>query len=144
MNKLLSLRQAILDCPLKIKADKLLTFAEKGSVLTYGGDANKAFQIPYTAKVIVLDYSGSLHDLLFVVAQWLRRDNPGADAAAITWSADLLSTKEADVELAVEVTETIGAVAQPDGKVKLQPAPDPNAMGDDALKSFFADLNRTG
>jgi hypothetical protein len=144
MNKLLSLRQALLDCPLKIAADKLLTFAEKGTVLSYGGGGNDAFQITYTAKAIVLDYAGAPRDLLFVVAQWLHADNPGAGAESITFTADIISDKAVDVELAVEITETIGAVAQPDGKLRLQPAPDPDALGEDALKSLFADLTRTG
>ncbi|MBC7907038.1 MAG: phage tail protein [Rhodospirillaceae bacterium] len=143
MNKLASLRDAILNCPLKIKADKLLTWAEKGQVLSVRGTGNKAFQITYTAKAVVVDYAGAPHDLLFVAVDWLHRDNPAAAEDAITFTADIISAKAADVELAVEITEIIAVRTNPDGTVSLVPVGDPDAQALD-MGAFYAALNASG
>lgn len=139
MKKLAALRAALLAGPLKIKADKLLTFAEKGKVQSWrGGDGdNRAFQLVYTAHVIVTDYTGAPQDLFFVALDWLHANCPDLDPEeAIRFHVDVIDHKSADVSLALDLSEIIAARARPAG-LALVPEADPDAGGADlALQSL--------
>lgn len=130
MNKLASARNAILKSPLHIKADKLLTFAEKGKVTTWPEDAssgNSGFTLTYTIHLIVTDYAGALQDLLYVVVRWVHAECPDMDAReAIAFHVDVIDHKSADVSIAVEVSEIVATTLGAGGKVQLKPAPDPD------------------
>jgi hypothetical protein len=123
VKKLAAARDAILKSPLRIKADKLLTFAEKGTVQSWGGGGNDAFQVTYTIHLIVTDFAGALQDLLYVTLQWMRADCPGIETDALKFHVDVIDHKSADVSLSLEITEIIGAVSGPKG-IKLEPVSD--------------------
>ena len=124
MKKLASARAALLTSPLKIKADKLLTFAEKGTVQSWGGDANAAFMVAYTIHLIVTDYAGALQDLLYVALRWMQTECPGMENDALKFHVDVIDHKSADVSLSLEITEIIAAIPGQKG-VTLAPSPDP-------------------
>lgn len=136
MKKLAAARAAILKAPLKIKAENLLTFAEKGSVYAPRGDRNRAFQITYTAHLIVTGYAGAPQDLLFVALEWLHRDNPGATDEAIRFHVDIIDHKSADVSLAIDLTEIIAAEDVPEG-LRLAPRADPDVASLDIAAMSF-------
>lgn len=136
MKKLASLRAAMLAAPLKINEKELLTFAEKGTVQSWRGDgadpeANEAFQITYTAHLIVTDYTGAPQDLFFVAARWLHRECTDAAEDAIRFHVDVIDHDKADVSLAIDITEIFATPSAGAGKVRLAPAADPDATGFD-------------
>lgn len=141
MNKLASIRQAILAAPLKIADKELLTFAEKGTVKSYRGevDANKAFEITYTAHLIVTDYSGAPQDLFFVAAEWLHRECVDAAEDAIRFHVDIIDHKKADISLAIDITEIIATPDAGAGLVRLEPSADPDFLKFD-MGNFHPDL----
>jgi hypothetical protein len=129
VRKLQSAREHLLQSPLGIKADKLLTFAEKGTVTSYRGTEaqNRAFEVSYTAHLIVTDYAGEALDLFFVMADWLHRECPGAKPDALRFHVDILDHKKVDVSLMVDLAETV-SVAAVAGGTALTPEPDPDAL----------------
>lgn len=138
MKKLAAARAAILASPLKIKAEDLLTFAEKGTVYAVRGDRNHAFSITYTAHLVATGYSRAPQDLLFVAIEWFLRDNPGAEPEAIRFHVDVIDHKTADVSLMIELTEIIAAEELPEG-LRLAPRADPDATAID-MAALFPDL----
>ncbi len=138
MKKLASARAAFLASPLKIRADHLLTFAEKGTLKSWRGEGNAAFMETYTAHFIVTDYTGAPQDLFFVALDWLHRECPDAPEDAVRFHIDIIDHKKADVSLAIEVTEIVAATETPDGLV-LTPAADPDERAVD-MGTLFRDL----
>jgi len=128
MKKLASARAALLEAPLGIKPDKLLTFAEKGAVKSWRGAGNRAFLMTYTAHLIVTDYPGAPQDLFFVALDWLERECTDAAEDAIQFHVDIIDHKKADVSLAIEITETVAATEDEEG-LRLSPIADPDALG---------------
>lgn len=130
MKKLAAARAAILAAPLEIKAENLLTFAEKGTVQSWRGDRNLAFRVTYTAHLIVTDYARAPQDLLFVALDWLHRDNPGATEDAVRFHVDIIDHGKADVSLAIDLTEIVATEDTAEG-LRLAPTADPDAAGFD-------------
>jgi hypothetical protein len=114
MIKLASSRDAILKSGLKIKPDKLLTFAEKGTVESWDGDQNAGFLVKYTIHQIVTDYQGALQDLLFVACQWVKAECKSSPTDALGFHVDQIDSKTYDVSLSIEVEEHIAVTV--DGK----------------------------
>ena len=127
MRKLQSARDHLLKAKLGIRADRLLTFAEKGTVTSYRGDQNHAFGLTYDAHLIVTDFDGELIDVLFVMLEWLHRECPGAKPDALRFHLDLLDTKKADLSLMVTVTETVSVTKEAAG-TRLTEDADPDAL----------------
>lgn len=129
MRKLQSARDHLLASPLGIKGDKLLTFAEKGVVTSYrrADHQNQDFQVSYTAHLILTDFAGQPLDLFFVMVGWLHRECPGAAPDALKFHVDVIDTKQVDVSLMVDLTETVTAAAAPAG-TWLTPDTDPDAL----------------
>ncbi|MBF0375765.1 MAG: phage tail protein [Alphaproteobacteria bacterium] len=139
MLKLRSARDHLLSSPLGLKAEKLLTFAERGQVTAHRGDRGQAFEITYTAHLIVTDYTGAPEDLLFVALQWLQAHCPGAEADAIKFHVDLISHKSADVSLSLDLTEIIAAHTDEAGATRLAPQADADALAID-MGNLYPDL----
>lgn len=146
MNKLAALRANLLatDCPLKLKAASLLTWAERGKLTSWRGEpgANRNFAITYTAHVVVVGFTGQPMDLFFRVLDWLQEDNPAAAEDDIGFHVDLPDQKTADVEFTIELSETIAAEVTPQG-LRLAAAPDADVRNVE-LQSLFDELNQSG
>lgn len=109
MELLAELRKHILNSPLKIKADDLLTFANDGQITSHQGEDNQHFAIRYDAKIIVTDFGGAPDTLFFIVLQWLAQHNANHDQNPIRFNADILDHKTVDLELIVSLEELVGA-----------------------------------
>lgn len=129
MQKLQSARDHLLKSPLGIKAEKLLTFAEKGVITSYRGvdTQNDDFQVRYTAHLIVTDYTGQPDKLFFVMLVWLHKHCPGAKPDALKFHVDIIDHAKVDVSLMLEMTETV-TVTTTDGGSLLTPDTDPDAL----------------
>ncbi len=127
MKKLEAVREALLKAPLGVGADKLLTFAEKGSVLSRRGMRNGAFAMSYTAHLIVTDYTGAPEALFFVVLDWLHGAEPGAAEDAIRFHVDVIDHKSVDISLTVDLEEVI--TPRPEqGGTRLLTVDDPDVL----------------
>ena len=142
MRKLQSARDALLAAPLGIKAKNLLTFAEKGSVVSSRGGRNGNFRITYTANLIVTDYAGEPQDLLFVLLTWLQAECPNAKEDAIAFHVDIIDHRKADVSLAVELSDLIQVRADETGHW-LEAQSDADALAID-MQALYPDLPETG
>lgn len=129
MRKLRSARDHLLSSHLKITADKLLTFAEKGSVIRYprADHQNRDFGVTYTAHLILTDFTGDPLDVFFVALAWMAVEMPGAKPDALSFHVDVIDHKKVDLSLMIELTEAVG-VAAVTGGTSLTSTPDPDAM----------------
>ena len=109
MELLANLREHILNSPLKIKPEDLLTFANDGQITSHQGDVNDHFSISYDAKIIVTDYTGSADTLFYIVLQWLKANNANHSTTPIRFNADIINHKTSDVEIIVNLEENVGA-----------------------------------
>ncbi len=141
MRKLQSARDALLASPLGIKAKNLLTFAEKGSVVSPRGDRNGNFLVSYTGNLIVTDYTGEPQDLLFVLLAWLQDECPNAKEDAIAFHVDIIDHKKADVSLAVDLSDLIRVRSDETGHW-LEPQPDADALRVD-MRTLYSDMAET-
>jgi len=142
VDKLAAARSALLDAPLGLRPDQLQTFAQQGTVWSRRATRNRHVRMTYEAHLIVTDYTGAPRDLLFVLADWLHRDNPAAEDDAIKFHVDVIDHKRADVSLRVDITETIH-VRPVEGGLALLSVPDADAGALD-MAALFPDLPDSG
>lgn len=137
MKKLLSVREHFLKSGLGIQPDKLLTFAEKGTVTSHRGDPsrNGDFQVDYNAHLIVTEYAGDPNALLFIAVQWLHRECPGAVPDAIKFHIDVINHGIADIMLLIPITETVSVAQAPEG-IRLTADVDANTGAIDLMALF--------
>ncbi|CCG09704.1 phage tail protein [Pararhodospirillum photometricum] len=130
MRKVTQLRDALLTAPLGLTADKVLTFVEAGKVISCRGHQNEHIRLSYTIRIVVLDYVGVPHDLLWLVARWYHEAEPAALPEAVTFKADILDHRSADMLIEAPVTETVRATPTADGTT-LESEGDPDALAID-------------
>ncbi|SDF04863.1 phage tail protein [Rhodospira trueperi] len=135
MKKLTDLRADLLASPLGVTPNRLLTAAESGSVRADRGTRNAHLELTYRAAVIVTDWSGDPRTLLWWVTDWMHRTSPAAAADAVSFHADIIDHDRADVEIRLDLTETVRATAT-DAGVQLDREPDPDAQALDMAALF--------
>src|SRR5690554_5393237 len=109
MKKLEDLRKHVIaNVPrLQRNPDKLLTFIEDGSVEFWPG-ANLSHMYTLPIRLIVLDYAGSVDDIIIPILAWLKVREPGFDPQnTISFEAELLNNKSYDISVTVNVTERV-------------------------------------
>lgn len=126
MNKLALLRDHLLNSPLRIKAAKLLTFAEQGSIHYHRHETDHSFLIRFKANIIITDFTGDFNSVTFILLQWLNDHQPDMKPDALKFHVDILDQKKSDLSFVVELSEHIKS-AQVDGGHTLEsdPLPDP-------------------
>lgn len=129
MKKLHDLRAHLLASPLGISADKLLTFAESGRLISNAGMShqNQAFAVKYQAHVIITDFAGEETALMFVLTRWLHQKQPSAAPDAIAFQIDIISHQQVDVSFRIDLEEVV-AVKPQAGGTELVPLGDGNAL----------------
>ncbi|MEJ1436570.1 MAG: phage tail protein [Candidatus Sedimenticola sp. (ex Thyasira tokunagai)] len=114
MNKLTTLRAHLLASPLKLEADKLITFADKGAVHSRPGE-NNDFEWRYTAHIIVTDFSQPAERFAFVLVQWINQHEKHRGEKAFGFDADLLDHDATDIAVTLQLTETVKVTEAPEG-----------------------------
>ena len=129
MKKLHDLRDYLLTSPLGLTADKLLTFALSGKVTSYAGlpHQNRSFRVAYQAHVIVTDFAGDETALMYLVTDWVQRNQPGAAPDAVSFQLDIISHRQVDLSILVALEEVV-AVQQQEAGTRLTPLGDGNAL----------------
>ena len=124
MKKLESLRLHLLNSPLHLKEDSLLTYAEKGKVISYQGQDNSHFELRYSAIIIITDYAGSAEQVAYFALQWLKEHQPNAQEDSLEFEADILSHQAVDLSLKLDLSEVIQVEVKEDG-VHFHSMPEP-------------------
>jgi len=112
MNKLLSLRQHLIDAVPELKRgpEKLLTFINDGSVKFHRGQ-HLSHQYQVDAQIVVTDYAGELDTLMIPLLQWLSHYQPDLEPdEAVRLEAEILSNHAWDLALTVRITERVVAL----------------------------------
>jgi len=134
MNKPGRLREALIrGLPdLALDPQKLLIFAERGSVVATG-EPGESWEYAYQLTVIVQDFAGDMDALTATVLRWLAAEQPDLVLSpqsrrnGVRFEAELMSNELADVQFQLDITEP---VICRDGNFE-HPAPsptDPTAM----------------
>ncbi|MFM2041553.1 MAG: hypothetical protein RLY86_129 [Pseudomonadota bacterium] len=129
MRKLNDLRRHLLDSPLPpaLRPDQLLTFAERGQLISHAGmpgTQNRDYQLSYHGHLLVTDFAGDANALFFVVLRWYQQHQPGAAPDAVNWHADIIDTKKVDISLRLPLTESV-TVTEEHGGTRLTPDQEP-------------------
>lgn len=129
MKKLRTLRDYLLACPLNIQADKLVTWAQKGTVTSHAGMAhqNRNFGVRYDAHIILTDFAGDDTALLYLLTAWLHQHQPNAKPDAITFQVDVIDHDLVDISISLPLDEAVLFEQLPEG-IRLTPAQDPDAL----------------
>ncbi|MEX3614285.1 MAG: phage tail protein [Burkholderia gladioli] len=122
MNKIDSLRDAIVAAipGLSIDPDRLLVFMDEGHIVATA-EPSASFEFRYTARLVMLEFSGSTAGLMAAIVAWAHRNqpdlfqNPDNRAHGLTFEADMLSHESADLSIRVKLTESVVVNAAPDG-----------------------------
>lgn len=125
MNKAQSLREMLLQSPLKLKATQLNLFISECQVKSHPAQSNKHFSMKYTASVVITNFTGQADVLTFVLLQWLDTVMPNRTEDAFKMDIDQLDGKKADVAIDIKLEETV-KVEQSAAGVALHHVDDPN------------------
>lgn len=144
MKKLEDLRKHVIaNVPrLKPNPDKLLTFIEDGSIEFWPGP-NLSHMYSLPIRLIVLDYAGSVDDIIIPILSWLKIREPGFDPSnTISFEAELLNHNSYDISVTVNITERVIVQATPTGLAIEHVLPEPPMeMNADAQWQVIADLH---
>jgi len=138
MKKLATLRSALLAAPFGVKPSALLTAAEGGAIRANRGTRNGHLELTYTAHIIVTDWTGDPRTLLWWVTDWLHTASPAAEPDAIRFETDIIDHARADIELRIDLTETVRATVTAAG-VQIDQEPDPDAQAIN-MAALFPDM----
>lgn len=132
MHKLSKLREHLLASALSLDAEKLHTFAHKGKVKSYPGAGSHNFEWQYPAQIIIDDFAGNPDHVVFIILQWLKRNQPNTGECPISFDADLLDDNRSDFALYIELSEVI-AVTESDQGYSLNMMQEPYLECDEPL-----------
>lgn len=128
MHKLQSLRDHLLTAPatLKIEPDLLLTYADKGVVISSPDGTNEHYEFKYNANIIIENFAGQSDQLTYWVLTWLAAKQPNHTEQAFEFQADHLNDKAVDIALTIPLTETIKVSRDINNDIVLHHADDPS------------------
>lgn len=99
-------------------ADRLQIYVEGGSILTRRSDT-LSFVYAYTLKALFTDFAGDSDRLMVPVLAWIEKEQPqllvARDSQPFSFEAELLDGDLSDVELSIDLTETVLVIPRADG-----------------------------
>lgn len=120
MNKIQSLREHLKAAVpfLQENPDKLLMFAETGSVSNRARLPSLSFSSAYTATIIITDYAGTPDAVFVPIIAWLKKHYPHrADEKAFDFQAEILDNDSVDLEIKVPLDEFVNVTDNGDDTV---------------------------
>ncbi len=139
-----SLRRWLTAClpDLKIHPDRLQIFFEDGGV-NARKSATLSFAYAYRLKVLLTDYAGDPDHLIVPVLAWIEKEQPQllarTDNPPFTFRSELLDSNAYDIELSIDVMESVLVSLSNDGKgwnIVHPPEPGYGDMFDGVTASF--------
>ncbi|WP_343560408.1 phage tail protein [Kiloniella sp. b19] len=115
MNKLVDLRQHLLDT-MGLQPENLTVFVKEGSIGYCHDPVDRSFTIKYIGNVIIVDFSGDKKVLFWRILEWLVANETGLKPdEAFKFSADILDSTKADVELNLPLSDTVFVIKKENG-----------------------------
>ena len=115
---------------LKTHPDRLQIYVEAGSINTRRS-ATPSFAYGYTLKLLVTDFAGDADRIMVPVLAWMEKEQPQllrrTDAQPFSFEAELLDGDTSDIEISIDLTETVLVLPRADGSgydVEHPPEPD--------------------
>ncbi|RJF92982.1 phage tail protein [Sphingomonas cavernae] len=128
---------------IKRSPEKLHIFITRGAVRSTG--ANKlGFAYRYTLTLLIEDFGGSPDKLTLPVLIWLSRHQPQLFAKALqggdsfAFDADILANDKADIEIRLELDETVTVKLLPNGSYEVDHPEEP--VYDSPFESVSGDV----
>lgn len=118
---------------------RLAMWVDKGTIRA-PMTCQRGFSWDYELNAIVTDCATDPAAIFFIIADWLRIQQPDVLApgkeGAFTFEADILDDKSFDIHIVLQLTETVRAIPRDDGGVDLQTTaePDPLFPDDEPLR----------
>ncbi|MCD9124031.1 phage tail protein [Cupriavidus sp. UGS-1] len=115
---------------LKNDPDKLLVFADEGSVIAVPG-ASLSFEYRYTLHAILLDFAGDADVIFAAIVEWVwmnQREliaNRDRHKDGITFDVDLLGNATCDLSIKLKLTERVIARRDDAGQLGAEAKPEP-------------------
>ena len=122
MDKPSSLRDTLTKALPAVKKDpqKLAIFVTGGRVIHTGTDS-LSFEYAYTLRALLLDYTGHADAVMAPLVWWMKQnqpevfDNPERRARAIRFEVEYLNTKAMDLQIDLDLTESVLSRPRVDG-----------------------------
>lgn len=136
MNKPDELRRVLTRFVPSLRDDpaRLAIFVDKGRVEARAG-GTLSFEAAYTLTVVIEAYSGSVNDLFVPVLAWIAEAQPDLlenhDRKPFTYEVELLDDDTADVQLTIELTESVRVLPKDGGGWSSETLPEPNRTNND-------------
>jgi hypothetical protein len=115
MKKLEQLRQYLLDAPLGLHVENLLTFATGGQVVAFAGSSNDNFELKYQANIIITDYAGAADQIAYLVLAWRKQNQPAYAGNAFDFEADIIDHEKVDLSIKLDLSEVIKVRKEAEG-----------------------------
>lgn len=115
MNKPASLRMALTSAVahLKHNPDHLHIFIDEGRIAATSAGESLSFEYAYTLNVIVTDFPSHIDVMMAPTLEWLKVNQPemllnrDRMKEGVTFEADILNHKTADISLKLKLTERV-------------------------------------
>lgn len=110
MKKLISLRAYLKTAVpfLKDNPDKLLIFAETGSLEDTPRVSNLSFEYSYTATLVITDFSHDPDTVIVPILAWLKQNQPQrGERKAADFEAEILDNDSVDLQIKLQLSEFV-------------------------------------
>lgn len=115
---------------LKKNPDKLLVFADEGSVAA-NGTKSLSFEYRYKLNIIITDYAGESDAVMVPLLAWVHIhqcelvDHPNTSDNGIAFDVDFNNHKTIDLSITLQLTERVVVKKLDGGKLEIKSIPEP-------------------
>ena len=103
---------------LKANPDRLQIYIEGGAI-NARRSATPSFVYSYTLKALIMDFAGDADTIMVPMLAWIEKEQPQllrrSDGQPFTFEAELLDSKTSDIEISIELTESVLVLPRPNG-----------------------------
>lgn len=115
MNKLYNLRDTLLNANIGLSADNTTVMSKQGKLEHHyrreNDRGNNKFKKTYDIEIFIFNYAKDPNAVLWVVSQWLTKNQAGHKSDAISYELEILNHDECDLLITVaDVTDIITAI----------------------------------
>ncbi len=123
MQKLINLRQYLIDSPLKIIEHDINIFADSGGLNYTAHPTDDNFKLKYHANIIFTNFNGNVNNLSFIILSWLKLNQPHLSPDAIKFDVDIIKNNKFDIHFSAPFSEFVNTNPVKNG-VKISDMPD--------------------
>lgn len=137
MRKIDTLKDAIFAClpELKRDPDRIRIWIERGTAKSTQTDS-RAMTSAFQLNVLIVEMASDMHVLFLAIFEWMRVNQPDLltpTGEAISFDADILDNRTADVLLQLQLDQAVGAAPDGSGGYTIAYLPERNPPDPDVL-----------